>query len=149
MIRKIHNIPPEKNKGRCEYKLKLVYKDKDIYKKKLHHIASQMKYRLFQGNGKAIFILGVCDNGEVEGITRDELDDSISFLENASSLIHSNIYKKRIYEGNNGFIATLRIEWNDNYLKENNIKEVQETFLKNVDEEEKDENISLFETSFL
>ena len=35
------------------------------------------------------------------------------------------------------------------YLKENNIKEVQETFLKNVDEEEKDENISLFETSFL
>ncbi len=134
MFQKISNIPPEKNNGKCEYKLKLVYKDKDIYKKKLNHIASQMKYRLFQGNGKAIFILGVCDNGEVEGITRSELDDSISFLENAASLIHAIIYKKRIYEGNNGFIGTIRIELNEEFLKE---------------EKEENKGESFFETTFL
>ncbi len=116
MFNKINYIPPENNKGCCEYKLKLVYGTDipdEIKEKKLVKIASQMKYRLFQGNGKAIYILGVSDNGDLEGIEEDELEESILFIEKACLSINASIYKKRIYKGNNGFIGTLRIEIND------------------------------------
>ena len=110
---KLRYIPPENNKGCCEYKLKLIYENnisEEFKERKLNKIASQMKYRLFQGNGKAIYILGVSDKGDVEGIEEDELEKSIIFIENACKRINANIYKKRIYKGNNGFICTLRIE---------------------------------------
>jgi elongation factor 1-alpha len=110
MLNKINYIPPENSKGCCEYKLKLIFDDKDIREKKLIKIASQMKYRLFQGNGKAIYILGVSDKGDVEGIDEEELEKSILFLEEACENIKAHIYKKRIYKGNNGYICTLRIE---------------------------------------
>ncbi len=112
MFNKINFIPPEKNKGCCEYKLKLIYEDKDIREKKKIKLATQMKYRLYQGNGKAIYILGVSDKGDIEGISQYELDESISFLEKVCEKINANIYKKRVYQGQgtNTFIATLRIE---------------------------------------
>ncbi len=113
MLNKINYIPPENNKGCCEYKLKLIYGNgipEEIREKKLIKIASQMKYRLYQGNGKAIYILGVSDKGDIEGIEEHELMESILFIEKACHSINANIYKKRIYQGNNGFIATLRIE---------------------------------------
>jgi elongation factor 1-alpha len=113
MISKINYIPPEKNNGCCEYKLKLVYGNdisEEVRNKKLIKIASQMKYRLYQGNGKAIYILGVSDRGDVEGITKEELETSILFLEDACKMIDAKIYRKRMYEGKNGFIGTLRIE---------------------------------------
>lgn len=113
MLNKINYIPPENNKGCCEYKLKLVYGShipKEVKEKKRIKIASQMKYRLFQGNGKAIYIIGVSDKGDIKGIEENELDESIKFIEEACININASIYKKRIYKGNNGFIATLRIE---------------------------------------
>lgn len=109
-MNKINYIPPENNKGCCEYKLKLIYNIDEVKEKKKIKIASQMKYRLFQGNGKAIYILGVSDKGDIEGIEEHELEESIQFIEEASKSINASIYKKRIYKGNNGFIATLRIE---------------------------------------
>ncbi len=110
MLNKINYIPPENSKGCCEYKLKLIFESGEIREKKLIKIASQMKYRLFQGNGKAIYILGVSDKGDVEGIDEDDLNQSILFIEEACESIKAQIYKKRIYKGNNGYICTLRIE---------------------------------------
>jgi GTPase len=109
MAPKIHFIPPEKNTGCCEYKLKLVYVDVDVRARKISHIATQMNYRLYQGKGKAIFIIGVSDDGDVEGITREELEISLTFMNEVAAVIGATIYKQRTYEGNSGFIATLRI----------------------------------------
>ncbi len=113
MINKINYIPPENDKGCCEYKLKLVYGGgipEEVKEIKLNKIASQMKYRLYQGNGKAIYILGVSDKGDIEGIEENELEESIKFIERACKSIDASIYRKRIYKGNNGYISTLRIE---------------------------------------
>ncbi len=112
-MQKISYIPPERNDGCCEYKLKLVFGSHipdEVRQKKLIKTASQMKYRLFQGKGRAIYILGVSDKGDVEGISKSELDESIQFVEDACKFIDAQIYKKRVYEGTNGFIGTLRIE---------------------------------------
>lgn len=116
---KISYIPPEKSDGCCEYKLKLVFHVEEVRNKKLIKIASQMKYRLYQGKGKAIYILGVSDHGDVEGISKDELEISFTFIENACELIGAQIYRKRVYEGNQGFIGTLRIEMMDKSSLEN------------------------------
>jgi elongation factor 1-alpha len=112
-MQKLSYIPPERNDGCCEYKLKLVFGKNlpnEVREKKLIKTASQMKYRLYQGKGKAIYILGVSDKGDVEGITQEELEESIQFIENACKIIDAQVYKKRVYEGKNGFIGTLRIE---------------------------------------
>ena len=109
MAQKIRYIPPERNTGCCEYKLKLVYEDADLRARKVSHIATQMNYRLYQGNGKAIFIIGVSDDGDVEGITREELDISLAFMDDVAEVIGATIYKRRTYQGNSGFIATLRV----------------------------------------
>jgi elongation factor 1-alpha len=106
---KIHYIPPEKDRGCCEYKLKLVYEDLDLRARKVSHIATQMNYRLYQGNGKAIFIIGVSDDGDVEGITEKELEISLVFMDEVAEMLGATIYKKRTYQGNSGYIATLRI----------------------------------------
>ena len=109
MAQKIRYIPPERNTGCCEYKLKLVYEDAELRARKISHIATQMNYRLYQGKGKAIFIIGVSDDGDVEGITKEELDISLTFMDEVAEVIQATIYKRRIYEGKSGFIATLRV----------------------------------------
>ena len=114
---KLHYIPPEKDIGKTEYKLKLLYDDHDTssgskaYLHKLNKVSTQIKYRLYQGGGKAVYILGVSDKGDVDGISRDELDRSIAFLKKAMEIAGAEVAKMRIYEGtgHDGFIATLRL----------------------------------------
>lgn len=61
-IAKTH-IEPENEYGNKEYKLKLV----DI--NSIDNIATQMRYRLDEGCGEAIYTIGVTDSGGVIGLT--------------------------------------------------------------------------------
>ena len=98
----------ENDKGNREYKTKLVY-NFDIYNKKCEKVATQMLYRLFEGNGKALYILGISDKGLNMGISLNELYQSIRFIIDAANIIKSNINTIRIYNGEKGYIATIRI----------------------------------------
>jgi GTPase len=121
---KLSYIPPEKDIGKTEYKLKLLYAKDDM--RKLNKVSTQIKYRLYQGGGKAVYILGVSDKGDVDGISREELDASIAFLKRAMEIAGAEISRMRIYEGTpssgdgererererdreKGYIATLRL----------------------------------------
>ena len=53
---------PEKEEGNKEYKRYLKCK-KNYEKEFIEKRASQMLYRLIEGKGKAIYLLGVDDNG--------------------------------------------------------------------------------------
>ena len=105
MNKYIPKLPAEEEFGNKEYKLKLLQKKKNKY----HRLASQMIYRLFEGDGAAIYILGVCDNGNVPGITREELDETVDTILIAASIINAKTKKKKIYNGINGYIATIRV----------------------------------------
>ena len=74
-----------------------------------------MLFRIIEGNGKAIYFIGVCDNGESRGIELKELLTSIFYLCKIVKLIEANIKKIRIYKGKSGYIATIRINKNYNY----------------------------------
>lgn len=69
-------IQPEKDDGNIEYKLKLINKNAD----KIEHLESQMRYRLNEGNGEAIYIIGVTDNGIIVGVTDDDFKESFNNL---------------------------------------------------------------------
>ncbi len=107
---------PENEKGNREYKFLLNYNlsDQSEYrekreKKKKEKIASQMLYRILEGNGKAIYIIGIDDDGTNKGIKLKELFDSIHFFIDASKIINAKIKSIKIYKGLEGYISTIRI----------------------------------------
>ena len=104
--KKLIYLPPEEYYGNREYKWKLVnIKDNMKYEK----LATQMKFRLYQGSGKAIYMIGVMDNGLPKGISMNELEITLSVLIRASKIIKADINTTRLYRGNDGYIASMRI----------------------------------------
>ena len=69
-------LPPESSDGNIEYKLKLV----DPSPSRLEHLVTQMKWRLREGNGEAIYELGVEDKGLMVGLTESEARASLRTL---------------------------------------------------------------------
>ena len=115
-LNKLPNQPPEKYYGNKEYKISLNIKKKDlesIFQKK----ASQLLFRLCEGNGKAVYLIGVEDNGYAKGISMEELNISLNHLKKISDIIDCNINKINIYRGDCGYIATIRLTKNvDKYF---------------------------------
>ena len=60
-----------------EYKLKLINPSSS----RLEHLITQMKWRLKEGQGEAIYKIGVEDNGVCAGLTDDELEATVNTLE--------------------------------------------------------------------
>jgi len=110
-LKKIPNQPPENYYGNKEYKLSLDYKEKsklyisNILEKK----ASQMLFRINEGNGKALYLIGVDDNGISKGISIIDLLISINNIIKISKIINCNISNINIYKGNKGFISSIRL----------------------------------------
>lgn len=102
--------PQEIEIGNREYKLNLdffKYKQKQI-KSILDKKATQMSYRINEGAGKAIYFIGVADNGDVDGINIKTLINSLYFFCDIVRLSLSKFYNIRIYKGNTGYVATIR-----------------------------------------
>ena len=108
ITKKIPNQPPELYYGNKEYKISLVYSPKNI-NKILEKKASQMLFRLIEGDGKAIYFLGVNDDGTSDGIELNNLLISIDTLKNIAKILNITISKINIYNGNKGYIATIRL----------------------------------------
>lgn len=83
---------------------------------KINRRASQLHYRLEEGHGKALYILGIKDNGTIEGINIEVLFKSLDFLYKMVEIINAKIKNIRIYLGTkeNTYVCTIRIE-NPNY----------------------------------
>ena len=68
-----------------------------------------MLFRLIEGDGKAIYFLGVNDDGTSDGIELNNLLISIDTLKNIAKILNITISKINIYNGNKGYIATIRL----------------------------------------
>lgn len=103
------NQPKENDEGNKEYKWKLLdenYKDRG---KKIDKLASQMQYRLYEGDGKAVYLIGVQDNGFSIGIGTNELYETLKIIDDVSKTIDCKIKNVRIYEKDGKYISTIRI----------------------------------------
>lgn len=101
--------PPENEFGNKEYKRYLINHPKNCPKKFIEKRGTQMLFRLIEGEGKALYLFGVEDNGEIWGMNKNELYTTIDYLKKIVLSISAKIKKLRIYTGGNGFICSARI----------------------------------------
>ncbi len=80
--------------------------------KKINKRASQLRYRLEEGHGRAIYMIGIRDDGTSEGIEIEKVFKSLSFLSKMVDIINATIKNIRIYKGNieDRYVFTARIE---------------------------------------
>lgn len=69
-------LPPEPQLGNIEYKLKLI----NPSKQRFEHLVTQMKWRLREGNGEAIYEIGVSDSGQLHGLSDADMTCSLHTL---------------------------------------------------------------------
>ena len=98
--------PPEKEEGNKEYKRYLKCK-KTSEKEFIEKRASQMLYRLIEGNGNAVYLLGVDDNGKIYSLDNKMIDETIDYLKLIAERIDASIKVVRIYKNN---VCTVRIK---------------------------------------
>lgn len=113
------NQPPEKDDGNKEYKRCLKINNPSIKAKSnyLDKKATQMLYRLNEGDGKAVYLVGVDDNGIARGISKEELIQTYNYIEKISNIIHAKIKNIRIYKSkNNNFIMSIRLFLDLSYI---------------------------------
>jgi len=83
----INKIAEEKDDGNHEYKYRLINIDKD----KLIHLSNQLLYRLVEGNGEAIYSIGVLNNGYLIGINKNEMDESLRNLSEIAKMVDATV----------------------------------------------------------
>ena len=82
MDKPIPRQPPEKEEGNKEYKRFLYCKDTSIEYQNdfINKRASQMLYRLIEGKGKAVYLLGVDDDGKIYSLNKKIMNDTIRYI---------------------------------------------------------------------
>ena len=63
-------IEKERDWGNIEYKIAFI----DMTLQKIKKYATQLKYRVIEGSGTAIYMLGVKDNGQIAGIAKNRVE---------------------------------------------------------------------------
>ncbi|XP_016382721.1 GTP-binding protein 2 isoform X1 [Sinocyclocheilus rhinocerous] len=80
-------LPPEAEEGNIEYKLKLV----NPTQYRFEHLATQMKWRLQEGRGEAVYQIGVEDNGLLVGLTEEDMKASLKTLRRMAEKVGADI----------------------------------------------------------
>lgn len=81
------SLPPEPQQGNVEYKLKLV----NPTDQRLEHLVTQMKWRLREGQGEAIYQIGVEDNGLMTGLPVEDMDSSLDTLREMARRLEATV----------------------------------------------------------
>eukprot|EP00112_Aurelia_sp_Birch-Aquarium-sp1_P000843 Seg1080.7 transcript_id=Seg1080.7/GoldUCD/mRNA.D3Y31 product="GTP-binding protein 2" protein_id=Seg1080.7/GoldUCD/D3Y31 len=100
------SLPPEVEEGNIEYKLKLV----NPTATRIEHLVTQMKWRLQEGGGEAIYEIGVEDNGTLTGLTKEELDWSLRTIDTLAGRLDAATTIVRKQEINDGTITRYATE---------------------------------------
>lgn len=107
-------LESEKEYGNIEYKRELLNLDED----KINRRMTQMKYRVYEGLGEALYFIGVTDDGTLLGLNNEEYIESVNNLNLIASKIECNVIKISESNKNNFYVGEFLIRENDknNYL---------------------------------
>lgn len=108
MTQRIYNITKKGERKNIEFKesLSIIYHLEEYRKQRL---ASQMKYRMEMGDGKAIYFIGVHDQGDLLGLSRDEFEESLFVLKDVAHEISAKVLKVEKYPAGRGHVAKVLI----------------------------------------
>jgi len=91
--------------GNVEYKLKLVRPSES----RLEHLTTQMKWRIAEGGGEAIYELGVEDSGVPSGMSKEELNETLHSLKIMAGKLGASITLLRQRSGISGTVAEVLV----------------------------------------
>lgn len=91
-------FPPESEDGNVEYKLTLGSQDVD-------RLAGQLKRRLAEGGGEAVYLIGVSNDGRPLGLSDEELVRALGTLREMARRVGASLYILRVSEGIRGKVA--------------------------------------------
>lgn len=109
------SLPKEIEEGNIEYKRELI----NITEDRLNHLASQMKWRINEGNNKAVYYLGINDDGSFYGLDKKNLNISIKNIKLISKKINSKISKLERFKINNKYYCKIELSIINNIEKNN------------------------------
>lgn len=72
--------------------------------KRVEHLTTQLKWRLQEGQGEAIYEIGVEDNGLLAGLSRDEMRKSLTVLTTMATKLGSEatVLRENLVDGSQG-----------------------------------------------
>ncbi len=76
---------------------------------RFENLACQLNHRLIMGRGEALYVLGVTDSGDLKGVSRERLQESLRILELLSTEIGAEIKEVEEYRVDGGWIALVTI----------------------------------------
>lgn len=104
----------EDDTGNIEYKYQLLNLTEEKYNKRI----TQMKYRVNEGNGEAIYFIGIMDDGTPIGLSKSEYDESVLNLHNIAEKLHYNVISINESVINNYYVGEFLIRYitNNEYI---------------------------------
>jgi len=96
---------------------------------RIEHLVSQMKWRLTEGGGEAIYEIGVEDDGNPTGLTEEEMTKSMQTLEIMAKQLSADISVLRTRDAAQGKVAEVLVR---RYITEQFV-EVRVAVVGNVD----------------
>ena len=86
-------IAPEiDQKGNLEYKLKILPPSRERFDR----LVTQLKWRLLEGGGLAVYEIGVLDDGTLIGLDPDSMKDSLKLLSLMAAEVGANCHVQRV-----------------------------------------------------
>ncbi|THH06968.1 hypothetical protein EW145_g3714 [Phellinidium pouzarii] len=85
--RVVPQLVPEVEEGNIEYKLRLLNPSSERFTR----LVTQLKWRLLEGGGQAYYELGVADSGQLIGLSRAHLEQSLQTLEEMAGEIGASV----------------------------------------------------------
>jgi GTPase len=106
----LEKIEAESDFGNCEYKLMFHKPTMD----RVNHLQTQMRFRLNEGHGHAMYKIGVADCGEVLGIKFEQMKETLSILFYMARNQDAKIEVQKVRRGTeeNGFFTELTLDRN-------------------------------------
>ena len=88
-------FPPENDEGNIEYKRHLCSEELKSYDSsyniRFQQLITQMKFRIGEGNGIAIYYIGIEDDGTFFNVGKDQLKDSILVLKKMAIFLNAKV----------------------------------------------------------
>ena len=80
-------LSSEDEYGNIEYKLKIIPKSEYRFEQ----LATQLKWRLSEGNGEAFYYIGIYDNGKIANISNGIFEETIKNIKNICNEVNASI----------------------------------------------------------